>query len=127
MEEMITKLIQLVESASPMLWEIARRQVILNMIWIMIPIILFVGIGIGCICFGRQQWNKHRKKEEEAKTGVDENNWGHFSDDYITFARWWFAGAWISVLIAFGYLVYLFGFIFNPKYYAIQKLIQLIK
>jgi hypothetical protein len=113
MEELIAKLVELVESASPELWEIAQRQVLANIvtkvIWAVVPLIIFVVLlFLARICWRQSKEDKYNEDE-------------------------WISGAIVLVVVSIGFMVfaltkinYIISAMINPKYYAIKALLDLI-
>ena len=118
MEELIKKLIELVENASPKLWEIAMRQVIVTNISNIVLLLALVVYVYLCIKF-------------TPKFAV----WASDTDfDDISKQLFGWMGLIIGWIIAItGFIVtltsmtnILTGFV-NPEYAAIYNLLQLVK
>jgi len=110
-EELIYKLVDFLETASPMLWEAAVRQSIVNawvnVLWFVVLTIATsatVRASIGCL---------HRREE-------------HPYDDWGEMAA---VGGIVSIIVALIALMTLVNAIksgLNPTYYAIKNLIDLV-
>lgn len=125
MEEIINRLIVLVQETAPEVWEIGIRQATVDGIWSLILALLFL---VGIISFGYviSYWSKRDATKDERNKG--KSRWdddydkidypfailmGLFSEAFLIFFFVWQLGEGIKHLV-------------NPGYYAIQSLLNLV-
>jgi len=107
-EEVLSKLVEFVESASPIIWETARRQVAVNLVQSTVWMILCAVVAYACI-----RWSKHfGRKYQENKRG---------DDDIPALALG--LGAAAAIVAVVSLLTYIAGMAVNPNYYAIRLLL----
>jgi len=115
MEELIKKLIELVENASPKLWELAMRQVIVNNISNIVLLLALVVYVYLCIKF-TPKFVKLAHDDD-----IDRNIFGMM----VLIVCWVVAVASILMVLV-NTSTLLTGFV-NPEYAAIYNLLQLVK
>jgi len=110
-QDVLAQLVEFVENAAPMVWAIARRQVVVS---IAEHILWFLGVG-GFAWWGIRLGKKWRKS---------------FVADEILDTPEGFAVmlavifAYIAVPVAFGLLIAIISRLVNPDFYAIQLLLN---
>lgn len=112
MEEAIGKLIEFIESASPVMWESARTQVISDVVSSLIWAIAALLLAVLFYISGKYAWGVSKESK------YDEGSW------IVASASAYFLAA-ITGLIALGPLTSAIKMLINPTYYAIQNLVAL--
>ena len=113
MEDLLYKLIEIVESAAPALWEIARRQVFANTLastlWA-IASFMSVGICTSIALYFRRQDRRSRSFEDH--------------EGAIVCCAFVGVGSLVVFLVCITSIVY---YAANPDYYAIKVLMAMVK
>jgi hypothetical protein len=133
MEQIINRLIELMQQTAPQLWEIARQQVhtqvVLIWLWLGVGLVLLVGtIATDILVF--RAYRKHNVPREEILSGgrVYQNTDHYWDEDYkiplVVFSIAIGISAFIICLVSLNDLIVR---ILNPDYYAIQALFNLTK
>ena len=114
-EELVVRLVEFVESASPVVWAAARQQVMVRLFQNILGLLFFSSLIVGCVFLLRLSRRKLREAAYE-----DEVPW------VIAIA--------VSVIcpVFFGTIAFfcahdIVGFLLNPDYYAIEILLELFK
>jgi len=126
MEDILNRLISIVQDAAPALWAIARRQVLAsiagNAIWI-----LFLVIATGVLAwatrfyYGRYtKWREWKQREHHRQIVYDD-------DDGIGGMTFAILGAVFTTFLMFVLVTGMVKYLINPDYYAIQVLLNLVK
>ena len=124
MDEVLVKLVEFVENASPVIWEAAQRQVVADMATNAIWIVAAVGLAAFLVWVARGC--------ENVILGIEEYNegkgWSNAKD-----SEGWHMSLIMSyvgvVALTLGALVLLTGNIrmaINPTYYAIQNIMGMV-
>jgi hypothetical protein len=106
MDELIQKLIEFVETASPVLWESAYRQVYVEVAQLVIVIIVAILLGLGGFAL--------RRKQKQLDGDDDGILWLPISSLWVCSV----ACLWMGVSGIIGHLL-------NPNWYAIKILLGL--
>lgn len=111
-EEVLSKLVEFVESASPVIWETARRQVIVDLVQCIVWMAVCAAIAYICIKWSKHFWRKHQEDKYEA---------------YDMPAIFLALGAAIAFFVGIGLLSHVIGVAVNPNYYAIRLLLGYVQ
>lgn len=112
-EDLILKLIEFLEGASPILWEAAVRQVWLGALGRTLWALLCGGITAALIPFAIYSVRRYRQ--------ANGFNWWDFTAGIAGVL------AFAFFLLTLGLLQEAVGFVLNPTYYAIVNLTKLVK
>ena len=105
-EELLGRLLQFVEEASPFVWAAVRRQAIID----------YMHIGFWAAVLGGACWQL---------AGMSKNKMKNYRDDADGYV---FAiAAVLTGFAALGLLAYLTGIVASPDYYAIRLLLNLVR
>jgi len=115
MEELIVRLIDLVENTAPELWRIGLRQVLAVSIQSAIGIVFSVIIAYVCIRIAI--WGKKNMPDDYA----EDEMWQVFA---MVFGL--VVGV-VAIVIAITTMINLISYVINPEYYAIQYLLNLAR
>ena len=107
-EEVLSKLVEFIGSASPVIWETARRQVVVDLVQSIVWMVLCAIATYVCVKWSKYFWRKH----QEDKYGCHEVSVGFL-----------IGGAVFAALIATVLLTHIIGVAINPNYYAIRLLL----
>lgn len=110
MDDAIVRLIELIEKASPQLWDIAMKQVSLTIMEYQIIRWVAVAFAAGCFAFVVIAKRKARKDDEWA-------------------APMWMGvlGTIIALVVILSYHWDILKITLNPEFYALQTLLELVK
>ena len=112
-EEVLSKLVEFIESASPVIWETARRQVVVDLVQSVVWLVICAVIAyFSCTKWIPHLWRKHKE---------------HKFDGYDIAAVLLTIGAVIAALAAVGLLTHVVGVAVNPNYYAIRLLLGYVQ
>ena len=105
-EELLYKLISIVEEAAPQLWRIAMRQALVVGIQNFITILVTASIGQFLLRKAKWLWDEYGTDLENTIIGLT-------------------VGGIIMFVIAFGFLMDLIEIVGNPEFYAIKLLMDI--
>ena len=111
-EEVLSKLVEFIESASPVIWETARRQVVVDLVQSIVWMVLCAIATYVCVKWSKYFWRKH----QEDKYGYHEVSVGFL-----------IGGAAIAALIVAVSLTHIIGVAINPNYYTIRLLLGYVQ
>ena len=111
-EEVLSKLVEFIGSASPVIWETARRQVVVDLVQCIVWMVLFAAVAYACVKWSKYFWRKH----QEDKYGCHEVSVGFL-----------IGGAVFAVIIVAVLLTHIIGVAINPNYYAIRLLLGYVQ
>ena len=108
-QDVLAQLVEFVENAAPMVWAIARRQVVVS---IAEHILWFLGTS-GFAWYGFTFFKREKNKDD-------------YDDLFLDKPHVLFAGAFacVAVPVAFGLLIAIISRLVNPDFYAIQLLLN---
>ena len=109
-EELLYKLISIVEEAAPQLWRIALRQTLVVGIQNLITVIITGVLGQYALRKALWMWRERTEDPEDV------------SDIIATVLA---VGGFMMLVIAFGFLMDLIEIVFNPEFYAIKLLMDM--
>ncbi len=122
---MLSKLVDFVESASPVIWEAAQRQVVADIVSSMVWVIVCLILVIALVWLARWSYATLKQMAEENKGA------GYYSmrnEDGFAFA---FVssgiGAVIAAIIFFALITDIAKMVINPTYYAIENILTLVE
>ena len=108
-QDILTELVQFVEQAAPMVWAIARRQVLVRAIQDVLWMIGSGALTIRLLNLGRSSWRKYKEDERS-------------SYDMAAIAA--YVGVVTCGFFGLYFLCTVIGQFVNPDYYAIKLLLQ---
>ena len=113
-EEILRKLVEFIENASPVIWAAASRQVAVNAIRTILAAIVFL---VATLVLARLAAYCNKRYHEDERESED-----------------WNVGRWTSITLGLVFFVIflilaigVIGPLVNPDYYAIQVLINLVR
>lgn len=115
MEQLFQELINLVKTASPMLWEMAHRQLIVQSIIDTIMIGFVVGIAV--LMNGKRTWVMNKAKENR------------YWEDEIKATYWsiFVISSLVATAVTLINISELVGRLINPDFYAIKILMDFVR
>lgn len=113
-EDVVQKLIEFVQNASPVVWNAALKQVQVDAVLYFIGAVVFLVLTIGCISLTR--WSNNKKKEA--------TDWNE--SDYDLGIYFGAAGAVLFTLCTVGFICEMVVRLINPTWYAIQNILNLL-
>lgn len=120
MEEIVLRLISLLEDASPALWDMARRQVYASVVQAVLVAFLFLVLSVVF-------W---RFKGFSAKR----TTLAHSEDRWFKSEEWHTGSSIISgiaasfcLFLAFIIFIMIVGHLMNPDYYALRALLDIVR
>jgi hypothetical protein len=132
-EQIINRLIELMQQTAPQLWEIARQQVhtqvVLGWLWLGVGLVLLVGtIATDTLVF--RAYRKHNVPRKALYSdGQEYLSEGHYWDENNKTPLLAFSAfiTVIAVVMCFANINDIIARTLSPDYYAIQVLLNLIK
>lgn len=114
-KELLERLIDFVEGASPVVWEAAMKQVQVSLIQSLMWVVFFIISASVCFYLGRWQWKWYKELTEGGRRGRGDDH------DAMAVVLWIIAA--FLLIVAFMGIVSSLGRIINPEYYAIKELV----
>lgn len=111
--DIVRRIIEFIEEASPIMWELSQKQVMVNVLGNIVWGLLFVGIAILMIKAAKWFWAESKKK------GYEEGLWQFYTVIVTT-------SLVIVGLFGLSLLLSGLGWAMNPDYWAVKVMIGLI-
>lgn len=111
-EELIKRLIEFLETASPFVWQVVNKQVLVLTIQSIFWCIVTAVIAFVCAIWAKKEYAKHKEEPQD------------MHEIYVVFLS---IGAAFALIVAFCLASEVVGYLINPDYRAIKIMLDLIK